>query len=71
MSSGNDVRYHVERVIKTLVVSSGIILLWRGIWDLSAKYIFPDNTFTSCMVSIAMGLAIIAIFSPDKIYTIA
>lgn len=71
MSSGNDVRYHVERVIKTLVVSSGIILLWRGIWDLSAKFIFPDDTFTSCMVSIAMGLAIIAIFSPDKIYTIA
>lgn len=67
----NVVYYHIERILKTLVVSSGIIILWRGIWDLSAKYIFPDNTFTSCMVSIAMGLAIIAIFSPDKIYTIA
>lgn len=63
--------YHARRITKTLVVFGGITILTRGIWDLSAKFIFPDDTFTSCMVSIVMGIAIIAIFSPDKIYTIA
>ena len=67
----NDFRYHLERVVKTLVVFGGITLLTRGMWDMSANYIFPDDTLLSCLASITIGIVIIAVFSPDKVYSLA
>ena len=67
----NNFRYHLERVVKTLVVFAGITLLTRGIWDISARFIFPDDTLLSCLVSMTLGIMIIAVFSPDKVYNLA
>jgi hypothetical protein len=41
-----------RHIISILVTSVGLILFWRGIWDLSEKYFSPE-------VSLIVGLSML------------
>jgi hypothetical protein len=70
MITDTELYYHIERVVKTLIVFAGVTFIARGYWDISAHYLFPDDTLLSCIASITLGVLIIAFFSPNKVYTL-
>jgi hypothetical protein len=37
----------------------GVILVWRGIWVLTDRYLFPDNPDVSAIISIILGIIIL------------
>jgi hypothetical protein len=41
-----------RHIVSILVTSVGLILFWRGIWDLSAKFFSPE-------VSLIVGLSML------------
>lgn len=45
--------------LKTFLVASGVILVWRGVLGFMDVYLFPDNAALSYIVSIILGLIII------------
>ncbi len=47
--------------IRILVEVTGVILVWRGIWALTDRYLFPDNPDLSAIISIILGIIIIYI----------
>jgi len=48
-----------HRVISELILGISLILVWRGIWELSDLYLFPDNRFLSAISSIVIGIFIL------------
>lgn len=49
-----------KRVIKTLLIASGVVLFWRGAWGLMDLYIHPNNPLLSYLISIGLGLGILS-----------
>ena len=47
-----------------LVVLSGVVMAWRGIWHLADIYLFPNNDVLSSIVSVAIG--IILLYLPEE-----
>ena len=45
--------------ISELILGVSLILVWRGIWELSDLYLFPDNHFLSAVSSMAIGIFIL------------
>jgi len=50
---------HRHHVLAALLVGTGIVLLWRGIWDLADVYLFPSQDVLSAAVSILIGFLIL------------
>lgn len=48
----------------TLINVVGIVLVWRGLWNLIDKYIFPDKPLLSNIVTILVGLFLL--YLPDR-----
>ena len=48
----------------TLLVAIGVILVWRGIWNLVDLYLFPKNPLLSNTTSILIGLFLL--YLPDN-----
>ena len=44
---------------EAFLVGSGIILFWRGIWDLADMYILPNYPTLSAIVSMLIGMGIL------------
>jgi len=49
-----------KRVIKTLLIASGVVLFWRGAWGLMDLYIHPNNPLLSYLISLGLGLGILS-----------
>jgi uncharacterized membrane protein YpjA len=52
----------MERLLyhfKFLALAVGVVLVWRGIWDLSERYLFPSHPDISALVSIAIGMFVL------------
>ncbi len=43
-----------------IIIAFAVISFWRGIWGLMGIYMFPDNLPLSFLVSILIGLVILA-----------
>lgn len=48
----------------TLINIVGIVLVWRGLWNLMDQYIFPDKPLLSNIVTILVGLFLL--YLPDQ-----
>jgi hypothetical protein len=47
----------------TLILAS--IFIWRGVWNFSDKYIFPDNFILSNLLCIFIGIFLLFIFDSE------
>jgi len=46
-------------VFKALLVGLGVVLFWRGTWNLLDHLIFPQQPIFSALVSLIIGLVIL------------
>jgi hypothetical protein len=44
---------------KFLALAIGVVLVWRGIWELAGRYLFPNHPDVSAVISIIIGMAIL------------
>lgn len=53
----------------SLIIMSGMISLWRGLWGLLDLYLFPDQPTFSFLASVLLGVLIISVthYTVDKI----
>lgn len=42
-----------------LLIAFAIVSFWRGVWQLSDLYLFPDNPLLSNLISLIMGILIL------------
>ncbi|MBU1151851.1 hypothetical protein KJ632_03440 [Patescibacteria group bacterium] len=47
-----------------VVIAFGVVMFWRGVWNLLDLYLFPGSPILSDIASIALGLFVI--YLPDK-----
>jgi hypothetical protein len=52
-------RRKLKKFLEALIISSGVILLWRGIWMIADIYLFPHNAFLSGITSVIIGILIL------------
>ncbi|MCH8518498.1 hypothetical protein LAT59_01935 [Candidatus Gracilibacteria bacterium] len=45
--------------IKLLIFAIAIVIIWRGVWNLTDAYFLPDHFLISNMLSIALGILIL------------
>jgi len=50
-----------HQLIFTLIIMSGMISLWRGIWGLLDIFLFPSDKIISYSLSIILGILVIAL----------
>ncbi len=51
-----------HQIIFTIIISSGLIFFWRGIWtiaDIFSEIIIPENSLLGAIISIIIGLIIL------------
>lgn len=48
-----------HQVIFALIISVGLIALWRGIWGLMDIYFFPSNQPLSLFLSVFLGIVML------------
>lgn len=58
-----------HQLVFSLIILSGMVCLWRGVWGLLDMYLMPGNLSLSYAVSTLLGIAIIAIthYTIDKL----
>ena len=42
-----------------LLIAFAIVSFWRGVWQLSDLYLFPDNPLLSNLISLTVGVLIL------------
>lgn len=48
-----------RHIFYILLIAFAIVSFWRGIWQLSDLYLFPDNPLLSNLISLIMGILIL------------
>lgn len=58
-----------HQLLFSLIVLSGVVCLWRGVWGLLDIYLLPNNLPLSFILSIVLGVGIISVvhYTIDKI----
>jgi hypothetical protein len=58
-----------HRLLISLIILSGIIFFWRGVWGLAETYLYPENPQFSFYISLILGIVILATthYSIEKI----
>lgn len=58
-----------HRLLFSLIIMSGMVCLWRGMWGLLDLYLFVNNPALSFSLSLLLGCAIITIthYTIDKL----
>ncbi|MCK5282955.1 MAG: hypothetical protein KAK00_06100 [Nanoarchaeota archaeon] len=58
-----------HRLTLSLIILSGIIFFWRGLWGLLETYLYPENPQISFFISLSLGIIILAIthYSIEKV----
>jgi hypothetical protein len=49
---------------RDLIIVIGVVLVWRGLWQLADRFLFPDHSLLSDIVGIFIGLFLL--YLPDK-----
>lgn len=49
------------RPLVAIIVVTGVIAFWRGLWGFMDIYLFPDNLILSYEASILIGLVILGV----------
>lgn len=59
-----------HRYVHTLLLSTGVILVWRGLWGLMDILLLPAWPITSMIVSIVLGVIVLFIddFELDELH---
>jgi uncharacterized membrane-anchored protein len=52
---------HINQMFASLIVFVGIILVWRGVYNIMNKYWFPDYPAFSDVSGIVVGLIILTL----------
>lgn len=47
-------------LFRILLIGLAVVLFWRGAWGIMDLYIFPGNLTASYVVSLVLGLVILA-----------
>jgi len=47
-----------------IIVVIGVVMVWRGIWNLLDMYVVPNQPILSNLISIGVGLFLL--YLPDK-----
>ena len=47
-----------KKRFEAFLMGAGIILFWRGIWNLADHFLFPDNSNLSAFASLLIGMGI-------------
>ena len=55
----------LEKNVYVLILSAGIVLIWRGIWGMLDLYLLPENLVLSYVVSILLGVGILYFHNHD------
>ena len=50
-----------HQLLYSLVIAVAMVSLWRGIWQLFDFYIFPDTPILLSIVSVVIGISLIAL----------
>ncbi len=50
--------------VRDLLIVAGVVLVWRGIWHLADRFLFPDYPLLSEALSILIGLFLL--YLPDR-----
>ena len=50
--------------VRDLLIVAGVVLVWRGIWHLADRFLFPDYPLLSEAFSILIGLFLL--YLPDR-----
>ena len=50
-----------HQLIYSLLIAVGLIGIWRGIWRLFVLYLFPNNAPLSSVITLAIGIAVLAV----------
>lgn len=58
-----------HQLLFSLIILSGVVCLWRGVWGLLDMYLFPENLSASYAVSVLIGMIIITLthYTIDKL----
>ena len=49
----------LSKSLRLLLLSFGVIAIWRGIWGLLDLFLVPSNELSSYITSIIIGLAVL------------
>ena len=58
-----DIYEHRHYILTALILGSGIVFIWRGIWNLADIYLFPGQDVASAIASFIIGFFVLYI--PD------
>lgn len=47
-------------LVHVILIAVAVVLFWRGTWGLMDLYVFPGNELLSYIVSLVLGLVILA-----------
>lgn len=50
--------------LRDLLIVVGVVLVWRSIWYLADRFLFPENQFASEVVGLVLGLFLL--YLPDR-----
>lgn len=50
-----------HQIIWSLVIATALVSIWRGIWGLMDKFIFPNDLVLSSITTLVLGIIIFAI----------
>lgn len=58
-----------HQLFYSLIILSGVVCLWRGLWGLLDIYLIPNNEPFSFTLSLVLGIVIISIthYTIDKV----
>lgn len=48
-----------KKIFYILLIAFAIVSFWRGVWQLSNLYLFPNNLLLSNLISLAVGVVIL------------
>ncbi|MFH0701612.1 MAG: hypothetical protein V2A62_04195 [Candidatus Woesearchaeota archaeon] len=50
-----------HQIIWSLIIATALVSIWRGIWGLMDKFIFPNDLLISSITTLLLGVGIFAI----------
>lgn len=45
--------------IKYLLIATGIVFIWRGVWGLADLYLLPEDPHLSFVLSVLIGIGLL------------
>lgn len=50
---------HLKKNIRILFAVTGVVMIWRGMWQLMDMYLFPGQPLLSSITSVVIGITIL------------